>query len=450
MAADNMADNMTALAHSPNVGIRKLNLLGCTALVLAVGGFGGWASTTEIAGAVIATGSVVVESNVKKVQHLNGGIVGEILVKEGSVVEPDQVLMRLDDTLTRANLGVVQSQLDLYVAREARLMTERDGLTNIALLHGATADAKRETAEAAIAGERKLFQSRREGLEGQRAQLRERVAQTTEEIRGLTAQQHSKEGEIGYVGEELSSVSDLYAKNLVSLARLKQLQRDQARLQGERGQLIADVARSRAKIAETQLQILQLDQDFRTEVLKDLRETQAKIAELQERANAASDELRRTELRAPQAGVVYQLQVHTIGGVIGKGETVMQIAPRAEPLIVEAKVAPQDIDQVEIGAPVRIRIDAGNRRTTPELNGRVTVLSPDLAHDQSAPPTGLPNQPYYLARVNLAEADLKSIGDLQLVPGMPVEVYIRTQDRTPLDYLLKPLREQIARTFRER
>jgi len=443
------ASDMTALVHSPKAGIRKLNLLGCTALVLAVGGFGGWASTTEIAGAAIATGSVVVESNVKKVQHLNGGIVGEILVKEGSVVEADQVLMRLDDTLTRATLGVVQSQLDLYVAREARLMAERDGLPNIPVLQDATA-AKREMAEAAIFGERKLFQSRREGLEGQRAQLRERVAQTTEEIRGLVSQQQSKEGEIGYVGEELSSVSDLYAKNLVSLARLKQLQRDQARLQGERGQLIADVARSRAKIAETQLQSLQLDQDFRTDVLKDLRETQAKIAELQERANAASDELRRTELRAPQAGIVYQLQVHTIGGVIGKGETVMQIAPRAEPLIVEAKVTPQDIDQVEIGAPVRIRIDAGNRRTTPDLNGRVTVLSPDLAHDQSAPPTGVPSQPYYLARVNVAEADLKSIGDLQLVPGMPVEVYIRTQDRTPLDYLLKPLREQIARTFRER
>lgn len=450
MASNMAATNVTALTHNPKIGIRKLNLLGCTALVLAVGGFGGWASTTEIAGAVIATGSVVVESNVKKVQHLNGGIVGEILVKEGSVVEADQVLMRLDDTLTRSTLGVVQSQLDLYVAREARLLAEREGLANISLLRGATAEAKRETAEAAIAGERKLFQSRREGLEGQRAQLRERVAQTTEEIRGLVAQQQSKEGEIGYVGEELSSVSDLYAKNLVSLARLKQLQRDQARLQGERGQLIADVARSRAKIAETQLQILQLDQDFRTDVLKDLRETQAKIAELQERANAASDELRRTELRAPQAGVVYQLQVHTIGGVIGKGETVMEIAPRAEPLIVEAKVAPPDIDQVEIGAPVRIRIDAGNRRTTPDLNGRVTVLSPDLARDQSAPPTGVPSQPYYLARVNISGADLKSIGDLQLVPGMPVEVYIRTQDRTPLDYLLKPLREQIARTFRER
>ena len=429
--------------------IRHLNLLGGTALVLGLGGFGGWASTTDIAGAVIASGSVVVESNVKKVQHLNGGIVGEILVKEGSAVEAGQVLLRLDDTLTRATLGVVQSQLDLYVAREARLLAERDGLANIAFPDESAGAVQREAASSAMAGERKLFESRREGLDGQREQLRERIAQTTEEIRGLAAQQESKDSEIGYVGEELSSVTDLYAKKLVSLARLKQLQRDEARLQGERGQLIADIARSRAKIAETQQQILQLDQDFRTDVLKELRETQAKIAELQERANAASDELKRTEIRSPQAGIVYQLQVHTIGGVVGKGETIMQIAPRADPLIVEAKVAPQDIDQVDVGAPVRIRIEAGNKRTMRDLEGRVTVVSPDVTHEQPAAPAGLPTQQYYVARVSLSE-DVGALGGLQLVPGMPVEVYIRTQDRTPLDYLLKPLHEQIARTFRER
>jgi HlyD family secretion protein len=441
---------MISAPRSPRSVIRKLNLVGCTAMVVALGGVGDWASTTEIAGAVIASGSVVVESNVKKVQHLNGGIVGEILVKEGSEVEADQVLLRLDDTLTRATLGVVQSQLDLYVAREARLLAERDGLANIVSTADSVASPKREVAEAAIVEERRLFQSRRDGLEGQRAQLRERIAQTGEEIRGLAAQQQSKDREIDYVGEELSSVAELYNKNLVSLARLKQLQRDQARLQGESGQLIAEIARSRGKIAETELQILQLDQDFRTDVLKDLRETQAKVAELQERANAAADELKHTDIRAPQAGIVYQLQIHTIGGVIGKGETVMQIAPRADPLIVEAKLAPQDIDQVEVGAEVRIRVDAGNRRTTPDLGGKVTVVSPDLTHDQSSTPRGVPSQQYYLARVAVSESDIKAVGDLQLVPGMPVEVYIRTQDRTPLDYLLKPLHEQIARTFRER
>ncbi len=441
---------MTTIRHSPQYAIRKLNLVGCSVMVAALGGVGGWAATTDIAGAVIASATVVVETNVKKVQHLNGGIVGEILVRDGSEVEAGQVVMRLDDTLTRANLGVVQSQLDLYVAREARLLAERDGRESVTFPEASHSGPTSEAAESAIAGEERLFQALCEGREGQQAQLRARIAQIGEEIRGLEAQQQSKDSEIKYIGEELSGVLELYKKNLVRIERFMQLQRDQARLQGERGQLIADIARSRGKIAETELQILQLDQDFRTEVLKDLRETQAKIAELQERANAAADELKRTDIRAPQAGIVYQLEVHTIGGVIGKGDTVMQIAPLADALIIEAKVAPQDIDQVAVGAPVRIRIGAGNRRTTPDLEGRVTVVSPDFTRESEAASRGVQREQYYLARVALAERDRNSPGDLQLVPGMPAEVYIRTEDRTPLDYLLKPLHEQIARTFRER
>jgi HlyD family secretion protein len=441
---------MTTTQSSPRRTIRRLNFVGCAALAVAFGGVGGWASTTYIAGAVIANGTVEVESSVKKVQHPSGGIVREILVKDGSEVETGQTLMRLDDTLTRATLGVVQSQLDLYAAREARLLAERDGLGSVAFPTATQNRPAGQIGETAIAGEQRLFQSRREGHEGQRAQLRERIAQIGEEIGGLTAQQKSKDSEIKFIGEELAGTMELYKKNLVTIARYVQMQRDQARLLGERGQLVADIARSRGKIAETELQILQLDQDFRTDVLKDLRETQAKIAELQERQNAAADELRRTDIRAPQAGVVYQLQVHTIGGVIAKGDTVMQIAPRADPLIVEAKVAPQDIDQVAVGASVRVRIGAGNRRTTPDIEGRVSVVSPDLTREPAAPPAGGQAQQYYMARVDLSEADINSIGDLQLVPGMPAEIYIRTQDRTPLDYLLKPLHEQIARTFRER
>jgi HlyD family secretion protein len=440
---------MTTIKSSPRRAILRLNLVGCATLAVAFGGAGGWAATTYIAGAVIANGTVEVESSVKKVQHPTGGIVGEILVKDGSEVETDQLLMRLDDTLARATLGVVESQLDLHVAREARLLAERDGLGNVTFPEATGNGSARQIGESAIAGEQRLFQSRREGHEGQRAQLRERIAQIGEEIGGLTAQRQSKDSEIKYIGEELSGTMELYKKNLVTIARYVQMQRDQARLLGERGQLIADIARSRGKIAETELQILQLAQDFRTDVLKDLRETQAKIAELRERQNAAADELRRTDIRAPQAGVVYQLQVHTIGGVVAKGDTVMQIAPRADPLIIEAKIAPQDIDQVAVGASVRVRIGAGNRRTTPDLEGRVRVVSPDLTRDP-APPAGGQAQQYYMARVDLSEADINSIGDLQLVPGMPAEVYIRTQDRTPLDYLLKPLHEQIARTFRER
>jgi HlyD family secretion protein len=430
--------------------IRRLNLVGGAAMVVALGGMGGWASTTHISGAVIANATVVVETSVKKVQHLTGGIVKEILVKDGSEVEAGQLLLRLDDTVTRATLGVVQSQLDLYTAREARLLAERDGRDAVVVPAAPHAGSVRPISETALADERRLFQSRRDGLDGQRGRLRERIAQIDEEIRGLVAQQRSKDSEIVFVGEELASVTQLYAKNLVSLARMKQLQRDAARLTGERGQLIADIAGSRRKIAETELQMLQLDQDFRTELLKDLRETQAKIAELQERASAAADELQHTDIRAPQAGIVYQLQVHTIGGVVGKGETIMQIAPRADALVVDAKIAPQDIDQVEVGAPVRVRIAAGNRRTTPDLEGKVTTLSPDVLHDTPPVPAETPERPYYVARVTLARLDLDFIGNLQLLPGMPAEVYIQTQDRTPLDYLLKPLHEQIARTFRER
>ena len=436
---------------NPRQAVRKLNAVGGAAIFIAVGGFIGWSASTDIAGAVIAPGTVVEQSSTKKVQHLSGGIVKEILVKEGSAVEAGQVLLRLDDTLPRSTLGVVQAQLDLYAARAARLVAERDGAATIAF-PPRSADG-REPPESATAGELRLFLSRHDSRAGQHGRLRERVAQTNEEVRGLLAQQRSKEAEIGYVGEELSSVTQLYDKHLVSLARLKQLQRDQARLGGERGQLVADIAGARRKIAETELQILQLDEDFRTDVLKELRETEAKIAELRERATAAADELAHTDIRAPYAGIVYQLRVHTIGGVIGKAETVMEIAPRADPLIVAAKIAPQDIDQVETGASVRIRIAAGNRRTTPELDGRVDVVSPDVEHDPPVTAGGADpavEQRYYTALVKLGGTDAAATGGLQLLPGMPAEVYIRTQDRTPLDYLLKPLREQIAHSFRER
>ncbi len=235
----------------------------------------------------------------------------------------------------------------------------------------------------------------------------------------------------------------------MSISRFTQLQRDQTRLRGERGQLIADSARARGKISETELQIIQLDQDFRTEVLKELRETQGKIAELKERVTAAEDQLKRVDLRAPQAGVVHQLAVHTVGGVIGNGEIIMQIVPRADELVVEAKVAPSDIDQVAAGAKAIVRIMAGNQRTTPEINGVVTRVSADLTREQQQNPA-YPPQPYYMVRITLPPEELARLQDIRLVPGMPAEVFIQTYERTPLQYLLKPLQDQIARTFRER
>jgi HlyD family secretion protein len=435
--------------QDPRLLIRRLNLMGLAITVVLVGGVGGWAATAQLAGAVIAPGTIVVETNVKKVQHPTGGVVGEILVREGSPVEAGQVVLRLDDTVTKATLGVVRSQLDELMARQARLTAERDDAEAIVFPQELTNRRGDSGVATAVAGEEKLFEARRSARTGQRSQLRERIAQMNEEIRGLSAQQAAKETENELITKELVGVADLYQKNLVSISRYTQLQRDQTKLHGERGQLIADSARARGKISETELQIIQLDQDFRTDVLKDLRETQGKIAELKERVTAAEDQLKRIELRAPQAGIVHQLSVHTVGGVIGNAETIMQIVPRADDLVLEAKIAPSDVDQVALGAKVTVRIMAGNQRTTPDVAGFVTRISADLNRDQQSN-SGQPAPAYYTIRISLPAAEVARLKDIRLIPGMPAEAFIQTHERTPLEFLLKPLQEQIARTFRER
>jgi HlyD family secretion protein len=278
---------VSASELDPRRAIRRLNLTGLTITVLLTGGIGGWATTAQLAGAVIAPGTIVVESSVKKVQHPTGGVVGEILVKEGGEVEEGQIVLRLDDTLTRSTLGAVRSQLDEQMAREARLRAERDDADAIAFSTQLTARSNDISVASAVAGEERLFESRKTARTGQRAQLRERVVQLNEEVRGLSAQQAAKESELDLIGKELVGVAELYHKNLVSISRYTQLQRDQTRLQGERGQIIADIARARGKISETELQIIQVDRDFLTEVLKDLREAQGKIAELKERVTGA-------------------------------------------------------------------------------------------------------------------------------------------------------------------
>ena len=427
--------------------IRKLNIVGSILVVAFVGCIGGWAATSELAGAVIATGTLTVKSNVKKVQHPTGGVVKELLVREGSTVTEGQILVRLDDTVTRATLGVVRSQLDESNARHARLIAEREDADTVTFSQDLVARAGESNFADAIHGEQKLFESRRAARAGQRSQLRERISQSNEEVRGLTAQQQAKEGEIKLISEELVGVADLYKKSLVSISRYMQLQRERTRLEGDRGQFIAEIARARARISETELQIIQLDEDFRGGVLKDIRETQGKIAELVERMVAAEDQLKRVDIRAPHAGIVNLLTVHTVGGVIGNGETIMQIVPQGEELIVEVKVAPQDIDQIEVGGQAAVRLVAGNQRTMPELNGVVTLVSADLTREQTGAGA---TSAHYLVHTSLPQDEVARLGEFRLVPGMSAEVFIQTYARTPLQYLIKPLRDQIARTFRER
>lgn len=433
---------------TPQESIARLNRLSLFLLALFFGGGGLWAATTELSGAVIATGLVVVESHVKKVQHSGGGIVAQILVREGDVVTAGQVMIRLDDTITRATMGMVRAQIDELLSRRARLMAERDGSATLEFDAELIGRRQEKAVAQSMIDEVKLFETRRTARAGLRAQLRERVTQSNEEIRGLTAQMTAKDREIAFITDELTGVRDLWNKKLVSISRVMILERDRARLEGEHGNYVADIARARGKISETELQIIQLDQDFRTEVLKDMRDVQGRLAELRERLIAAEDQLSRVDIRAPQAGIVHNVAVHTVGGVVGNGEMLMQIVPKSETLIVEAKVAPGEIDQITDGSRAVVRVMAGNQRTTPEIWGVVTHVSPDLIRDNQPGPTA--GMSYYIVRIALADDHVTKLGGLRLLPGMPADVFIQTDSRTPLSYMLAPLREQIARTFRER
>jgi HlyD family secretion protein len=433
------------IVSDPRRSIRRHLLAGVTLVVLLAGGVGGWAATTELAGAVIAPGNLVVETKVKKVQHPTGGVVGELRVRDGDEVKAGDVVVRLDDTVTRANLAIVVKSLDELSARQAREEAERDGAN--APSFPAELLARRSDAEVArlVAGEQKLFETRRSARQGQKAQLKERIGQLQEQISGLNDQIAAKKREIVLIGEELKGVRELWSKNLVQITRVTALERDAARLEGERGALVSTIAQTKGKITETELQILQIDQDLRTEVGKDLAEIRGKVSELVEKRVAAADQLKRIDIRAPQDGKVHQLSVHTVGGVITpNGEPLMLIVPKADALTVEARIAPQEIDRVHVGQRAVLRFSAFNQRTTPELNGVVSVVSADISADQK---TGAS---FYTVWIAISGAELARLGGLKLVPGMPVESFIQTEARTVLSYLTKPLTDQALKAFREK
>ncbi len=423
--------------------VQRYLVAGLATCLLLVGGVGGLAAVTRMSGAVIASGRLVVDSNVKKVQHPTGGVVGEIRVRDGDLVKAGDILVRLDETTTRANLAIVSKSLDEFYARLARLEAERDGKNTVSFPDVLTSRQGEAAVAASMTGEQSLFDFRFQARSGQRSQLRERIAQLSEETAGLTEQRQAKRREIELIKVELAGVRDLWNRKLVSINRMTALERDAVRLEGEHGQLTAGIAQVKGKAAEIELQIIQIDQDLRSEVATELREVQGRIAEFVERKVAAEDQLKRIDLRSPQDGVVLQLAVHTVGGVITPGEQVMQIVPVTDELTVEAHIAPQDIDQVTAGQNAILRLSAFNQQTTPELTGTLSRVSADLTTDER---TGMA---YYVARVKLPKAEVAKLHGLALTPGMPAEVFFPTGDRTMLSYLVKPLSDQIQKAFRE-
>jgi HlyD family secretion protein len=424
--------------------INRHMLIGLVLVIVLAGGVGGWAGSTTISGALIAQGSVVVDSNVKKVQHPTGGIVGELRVRDGDRVKLGDIVVRLDDTVTRANLAIVTKGLDELNARKARLESERDGDAAVKFPPDLLARASDPDVAAILDGERKLFDLRSKARIGQKAQLRQRVVQLNEEVAGLKAQYESKQKESKLIDREKEGVYDLWKQKLVPLTKLTELERAAARLEGEAAQLVAQTAQAAGKISETELQIIQIDRDLSSEVAKETREIDGKIGEFVERKVTAEDQLKRVDIRAPQDGMVFQSNVHTVGGVITAGDAIMLIVPDADNLTVEAKVNPQDIDQVRVGQEALLRLSAFNMRTTPEIYGRVTRVSADAASDQR---TG---QSYYTIRIAMSAEEVVKLGDVRLVPGMPVEAFVQTGERTVISYLIKPLNDQLMRMFREK
>lgn len=434
---------MTAETSKASRAIRRYMLISGVSIAVLLVGAGGWAATSKLSGAVVGMGTVVVEGNVKRIQHREGGIVGEIRVRDGSQVKAGELLVRLDDTLTRANLAMVSKQIDQLVARSMRLTAERDNAAQVLVPEELKKRLDQPEIADYVQSERALFVARRETIDGQKAQLQQRIGQLLQEADGLTARRSAKDDELRLIEQEVAGISTLHDKGLMPFSRLAELQRLRAQLSGERGQFTAEIARAATRRTETELQILQLDQDRRSEVLTELRDVDNKLAELTEQQIAAKDQLKRVDLLAPQDGIVHELTVHTVGGVVAPGDTIMQIVPVNDSLVVEAKVQPADIDQLHIGQSVVLRFSAFNQRTTPEIAGTITTIAANLS---SNPQTG---ETWYSARIKIPKGELGRLGDLALHAGMPVETFIQTGERTALSYLVKPFSDQIHRAMRE-
>jgi HlyD family secretion protein len=417
---------------------------GLRVLLVALGLGGGWMVFVPLAGAVVVPGNLVVQSNVKAIQHPTGGVVATIGVQNGSHVQAGDLLVKLDPTQTQASLQMVSKQLDEVRAKLARLAAERDGLDHVEIPSALGERASEENVASVLASEQTLFKARLSGRQGQKDLLQSKVSQLTEEISGLESQVSSKVKQLELIQGELTGVQDLYDKRLVPLTRLTSLQREAARIEGERGQLESTIAETKGKIGEAQLQIIKTDQDFRTDVVKELSEAQAKEAELVERGVAARDQLDRIEIRSPTSGIIHQLAAHTIGGVIKAGDTVMEIVPDSDDLQIEAHVQPNDIDQVRTGQKAFVRLTAFDRQTAPQLAGLVSYVSADTTRDQQA------NSSYFTVRVVLPEEERRRLPGATLIPGMPAEVFMQTGSRSMMSYLFKPIADQMRRAFVER
>jgi HlyD family secretion protein len=428
---------------APRTGFGRAMLVGALAFVLLFGGVGGWLAYASIAGAVVARAVVVVKAKPKSVQHLDGGIVREILVKSGDLVEKDQVLIRMDGTLLRANFVIYQNRWREATARKARLEAERDGGSEVPPPTPSELVA-RPADDPHWAAQQRLFEARRAAREGQVSQLREKIEQFNNQTSGVSGLTKSTHDQIALYDRELAGLRMLFEKGLTPQTRLLALERERTNILGQLSQQEAELARIQNAIRETSISILQIQREFQETVLSELRQVTLETSELEQQIYATGEQIKRVEIKAPVSGAVHELNVFTIGGVIAPGTTLMQIISQEEGIELEANVETQFIDQVSVGQSATVRFSAFNHRTTPELAGQVVRVSPNSVVDEKS------GFAFYRVGIHLTADELRRLGDHVLVPGMPADVFITTGERTVMSYLFKPLSDHFQHAFRER
>ncbi len=435
---------MTPTEQHISSSLHRHLIVGVLLMIILVGGAGGWAMVEEINGAVIAPGQIVVETNAKKVQHQEGGIVKEIRVRAGDLVQAGDVLVSVDDTVVQANLSMITGELGELAAQEVRLVAERDWQETLLFPDDLLVLATHDVAIAnRLADHRALREARMSALRGRTGQLGEQIAQIEEQIDGLIIQRKAKSHSIRLIHERLEALEPLLPEGLVTAAEITAFQRDRAELVGDRGEVIAHIAQAHETISERRIQMIQLRDEFQSGVLEELAGIRTRMAQLREEEIAALDTLQRVHIRAPRTGFIHQLNVHTVGGVISPGETLMLIVPREDILIVEVHLQPSDVDQVQVGQAAVVRFSTFHQRTTPELSAHVVTISADLTRDEV---TGISS---FIARLTIEDGELAKLEGRPLMPGMPVESFIQTGERTVMSYLVKPLEDHIAHVFRE-
>lgn len=419
-------------------------LVGCAALVILVGGLGIWSVRTRLAGAIISQGVIEVQSNRQVVEHPDGGVVGEIYVRDGDQVKDGDLLVRLDDTFLLSEKSIVEAQLFELLARRARLEAERDGASADILNESLTALQQDQNIDPdLIAGQQRLFEARLNTLTQQTQQLSKQLVQIESEIDGNEAQLLSLRRQVALIEEELADQVSLFEKGLAPASRVLELRREEARLTGDIGRLEASIARLRGQIAATEIAIVELDATRREEAISTLRDVQSQISELSERRLSLAVRLSRMDIRAPVSGTVYGSQVFALQSVVQPAEPMMYVVPQDTPLLVAARVDAIHVDQLHVGQPVLLRFPAFNQRETPEIDGEVINVSADTFTDETSGLT------FYRAEVAPVEGQTERLNGQELLPGMPVETMIKTDERTPLSYLVKPMADYFNRAFRE-